>query len=135
MTESRRPLGSPSPRVLVVDDIPEMRQVFTRFLDASGMEVFEAENGAAALNAVRNAVPDVVVSDIDMPLMDGLELCRQLRADPVTRRVIVVIVSGDASVQARAAVDAGCDAVLGKPCSVELLMATIRRLLDFGPPR
>ena len=114
---------------MLVDDVSEVRQVFIRFLDRSGVEVFEAENGAAALLAARNDVPDVVVSDIDMPVMDGLELCRQLRADPVTERVIVVIVSGDASAQARAAVDAGRDAVLGKPCSPQLLLATIRRLL------
>jgi CheY-like chemotaxis protein len=126
MNQPRQPA---SPRVLIVDDVPEIREVLIRSLDASGMEVFEAENGTAALRAARNDVPDVVVSDIDMPLMDGLELCRRLRADPVTRRVIVVIVSGDASTQARAAVDAGCDAVLGKPCSPGLLLATIGRLL------
>lgn len=129
MNQSRRVHRRASLKVLVVEDVPELRQVFTRFLDGSGMKVFEAENGAAALAAARSAVPDVVVSDIGMPVMDGLELCRQLRADPVTQRAIVVIVSGDLSAEARAAVDAGCDAVLGKPCSQELLLATIRALL------
>ena len=122
-------LDHPAPiRVLVVDDVSQVRQIFRRVLDQSGIEVFEADNGASALLAVQMEHPDVVVSDIEMPVMDGLELCRQLRADAATERVIVVIVSGDASSQARAAVDAGCDAVLGKPCSPQLLLATIRRL-------
>jgi CheY-like chemotaxis protein len=94
------------------------------------MEVFSAENGAQALDAVRRVVPDVVVTDVDMPVMDGLDLCRQLRANPATRSVVVVIVTGDAWEQADAAKAAGCDAILPKPCSRTLLLATIRVLLE-----
>lgn len=94
------------------------------------MEVLTAENGTVALDAARRAVPDVIVTDVDMPLMDGLDLCRHLRADVVTRDVVVVVVTGDATAQAEAALDAGCDAVLGKPCSRTLLLATIRLLLE-----
>jgi CheY-like chemotaxis protein len=89
-----------------------------------------AENGAMALHAARRAVPDVIVTDVDMPIMDGLDLCRHLRADAATRDVVVVIVTGDAKDQAQAALDAGCDAILGKPCSQTLLLATIRQLLQ-----
>ena len=64
-----------------------------------------------------------------MPVMDGLDLCLQLRADAATRDVLVVVVTGMPD-QAQAALDAGCDAVLGKPCSRTLLLATIRRLLE-----
>ena len=102
----------------------------TRFLHGSGMEVLTAENGTMALDAARRAVPDVIVTDVDMPIMDGLDLCRQLRADAATRDVVVVVVTGDATDQAQAALDAGCDAVLGKPCSRTLLLATIKMLLD-----
>lgn len=98
------------------------------------MEVFTAENGTVALDAARRAVPDVIVTDVDMPVMDGLDLCRQLRADAATRHVAVVVVTGDASDQAQAALDAGCDAVLGKPCSRTLLLATIRLLLERRCP-
>lgn len=126
-----------SARVLVVDDAPDIRRIHTRFLHASGMEVFTAENGILALDAARRAVPDVIVTDVDMPVMDGLTLCRQLRADAATRRVAVVVVTRDAREQAQAALDAGCDAVLEKPCSRTLLLATIRLLLDrrAGPTR
>jgi len=94
------------------------------------MEVFTAENGAQALNAVGYTAPDVVVTDVDMPVMDGLDLCRELRANAKTRDVVVVVVTGSLPDQAEAALDAGCDAVLGKPCSRRLLLATIRELLD-----
>jgi CheY-like chemotaxis protein len=118
------------PRILVVDDGPDVRQLHTRFLHGSGMEVFTAENGAQALNAVRYTAPDVVVTDVDMPVMDGLDLCRELRANVTTRDVVVVVVTGDAPDQLDAALDAGCDAILGKPCSRTILLATIRRLLE-----
>ena len=113
-----------------MDDAPDIRQIHTRYLHASGMEVFTAENGTLALDAVRRVPPDVIVTDLDMPVMDGLDLCRHLRANSATRHVVVVVVTGAAPDQARAALDAGCDAVLGKPCSRTLLLATIRVLLE-----
>ena len=82
------------------------------------------------MNAVRYTAPDVVVTDVDMPVMDGLDLCRELRANATTRDVVVVVVTGDASDQTEAALDAGCDAILAKPCSRTILLATIRRLLE-----
>jgi CheY-like chemotaxis protein len=65
-----------------------------------------------------------------MPVMNGLDLCRRLRSDEATRNVLVVVVTGDAGEQAQAAFAAGCDAVLGKPCSGTVLLATIRVLLE-----
>ena len=123
-----------SARVLVVDDAPGVRQIYARFLHASGMEVLTAENGILALDTARRAVPDIIVTDVEMPVMDGLALCRHLRADAATRGVAVVVVTGDASEQSQAALDAGCDAVLEKPCSQTMLLATIRRLLDRRRP-
>ena len=116
--------------MLVVDDVSEVRRVHTRFFHGSEMEVFSAENGAQALDAVRRVMPDVVVTDVDMPVMDGLDLCRILRSDATTRSLVLVVVTGYASEQAQAAKDAGCDAVLPKPCSRTLLLATIRVLLE-----
>jgi two-component system alkaline phosphatase synthesis response regulator PhoP len=116
--------------VLLVDDADDIRQIHQRFFHGTGMEVLTAENGHVALKVARRVVPDVIVTDVDMPIMDGLTLCRQVRADAATRRVAVVVVTGDAADQERAAIDAGCDAVLAKPCSRRLLIATVRRLLD-----
>jgi len=119
-----------SPRILVVDDAAEIRQLHVRFLHGTGMEISTAENGTMPLAAARRAVPDVVVTDVGMPVMDGLDLCRRLRADTATRDIVLVVVTGDPSEEGQAALDAGCDAVLGKPCSRTLLLATIRLLLD-----
>jgi len=119
-----------APRILIVDDAPDVRQLHEHFFHGTGMEVATAENGTLALDAVRRSVPDVIVTDVSMPIMDGLDLCRRLRADVATREVGVVIVTGNPSEQAQAALDAGCDAVLGKPCSRTLLLSTIRLLLD-----
>jgi CheY-like chemotaxis protein len=117
------------PRVLIVDDEPLLRELFGGFLSFSGMEVSFAADGIEGLMEARTAPPDVIVSDLDMPRMDGVALCEALRADDATRRVPIVVVTGAGGDYARAALDAGCDAVLPKPCSHELLIATIRDLL------
>jgi CheY-like chemotaxis protein len=117
------------PRVIVVDDMPDVRRLFAEFLAGSGMHVVQADGGQAALDAAHRAKPDLVVTDIRMPDMDGIELCRLMRADPATSDVPIVVISGDASAQAEAAWAAGCDAVLWKPCSRALLVATVHQLL------
>jgi CheY-like chemotaxis protein len=117
-------------RVLVVDDAPEVRDVHVRFLHSSGMEVFTAATGIEALETARRAVPDIIVLDVNMPAMDGLTLCRRLRANAATQHLVLVVVTGDAEGRALAAHAAGCDAILGKPCSRDLLVATIQRLVE-----
>ena len=119
-----------APTVLVVDNALEIRTVHARLLQGSEMEVFTAENGADALDAVRRLTPDVVVTDLNMPVMDGLDLCRQLRADAATKPIVVVAVTADPAEKSAAATAAGCDAILPKPCSRALLLATIRLLLE-----
>jgi CheY-like chemotaxis protein len=121
--------ADPIPRVLVVDDMPLVREVFGRVLTLSGMAVSFATDGHEGLTAARAMVPDLIVSDLEMPRMDGVAFCVALRADETTRRVPIVVVTGSGGVQARAALDAGCDAVLPKPCARDLLIATIRDLL------
>ncbi len=117
--------------VLVVDDCPDIQELHARFLEASGFEVYTAGDGQGALDVARTAVPDVVVADITMPVMNGFELCERLRADHATRYVPIVLVTGDPSPEARVAAErSGCDVVLGKPCSGSLLLATVRLLLE-----
>ena len=122
--------SSRAPRVLVVDDSPHVRALFGRFLATPGMAVSFAEDGLVGLAQARVRTPDVIVCDLEMPNMDGLALCRALRDDPSTKDVLILVVSGNAPTQARAALEAGCNAVLAKPCSQALLVETIRHLLD-----
>lgn len=120
---------SRSPRVLVVDDMPQVRQAFGRFLTVEGMEPSFAADGVEALTAARAARPDLVVCDLEMPRMNGIDLCAALRADAETRGVPIVAVTESGGDVALAALAAGCDAVLPKPCPGPLLLATIRDLL------
>jgi CheY-like chemotaxis protein len=121
-----------SPRVLIVDDVPEVRRTFGRFLALEGMEPRFAADGIEGLAAARASLPDLVICDLEMPRMDGMALCAALRAEDATRRVPILIVTGSDSPDARAALAAGCDAVLPKPCSRALLIATVRDLLRRG---
>ena len=116
-------------RVLVVDDAPDVRNVHERFLRGSGMEILQAANGSQALDVARRVAPDVIVTGVEMPIMDGLSLCRRLRADFATCHVRVIVVTSDVSKRAPAAFLAGCDAILAKPCSRTVLVSTVRRLL------
>lgn len=120
---------------LVVDDVEEVRELFAHFLGRSGMRVTQADGGRAALAAARVVTPDVVVTDISMPDMDGLELCRQLRAEPVLQHLLILVVSGNGPATDPAVWAAGCDEVLEKPCSRVALVTTVQRLLDTGRRR
>ncbi|WP_378028489.1 response regulator [Actinoplanes sp. GCM10030250] len=104
-------------RILVVDDEPDLRFILRRILIRAGHDVVEAGDGAAALTSVDESPPDLVVTDMMMPVMGGVELIRRLHADPATAAIPILAVSGDWQL----AVDA--DAALAKPYQrAELLM-------------
>jgi len=116
-------------RVLVVDDEPDLRFVLRRVFERAGHEVFEAGDGAAALRSVAQSRPDLVVTDIMMPVMDGVELISRLRAEPGTKEIPILSVSGDWQLAACA------DAVLAKPFDWKELIAVAERLLNEGRGR
>lgn len=118
---------------LVVDDDPEERRFLAAALRRSGIRILEARSAYEALKLAERDSPDFVVTDIEMPDLDGVELCRRLRELPVTANVPIVAVSSASRTQADDATAAGCDAVLPKPCSPALLVATIQRLLEKSP--
>jgi two-component system, OmpR family, phosphate regulon response regulator PhoB len=122
-----------APFGLVVDDDAQLRLLFAQVLRLGGLRVLEAGSGREALRLARPFAPDFVVTDIEMPDVDGLELCRRLRERPATSKVPIVVVTGFAMTQADEAIAAGCDVVLAKPCSGALLLATIQRLLVQSP--
>jgi CheY-like chemotaxis protein len=119
---------------IVIDDEPSLRALFAKVLRRAGMQVFEAESAKAALALAQTTNPDLVVTDIEMPEVDGIELCRRLRADHGSKDLRIVVVSGDASKQGADAIAAGCDAVLAKPCTPATLLKTIHHLLPKPVP-
>jgi CheY-like chemotaxis protein len=112
--------------VLLVEDDRDTREMYNQYLSYSGMIVTEAATGRRALERVAEHRPDVVVTDIAMPEMDGLELSRRLRAKATTRDLPIIAVSGQASERAR---EAGADVVLDKPCEPDTLLHVIEDVL------
>jgi two-component system, cell cycle response regulator DivK len=112
--------------VLLVEDDRDTREMYLEYLSYSGMVVTEAATGRRALERVAEHRPDIVVTDIAMPEMDGLELSRRLRAEATTRDVPIIAVSGQASERAR---EAGANVVLEKPCEPDKLLHVIEDVL------
>jgi len=118
------------PLVLLVEDDRDTREMYSEFLSYSGMRVTEASSGTRALDSVRAERPDVIVTDIAMPGMDGIELSRKLRASEPTRDVPIIAVTGSMSTGAR---EAGANIVLEKPCSPDELLHVIEDVLHKPP--
>ncbi|HOC19108.1 MAG TPA: response regulator [Vicinamibacterales bacterium] len=120
----------PEGTVLLVDDDRDTLALYGLILETFGFRVVPAENGRTALEAAAGDPPDIVVTDLAMPVMDGVELCVRLRSDPSTRAIPILAVSGQAwngtDDQARRA---GCDEVLLKPCLPDRLVDAVGRLL------
>jgi two-component system response regulator MprA len=115
-------------RVLVVDDEPAVRDSLTRTLRFEGYQVAEAADGVDALAFVQSAQPDLLVLDVMMPRMDGLETCRRLRSAQV--HVPVLMLTARDSVGDRVSgLDAGADDYLVKPFALQELLARVRALL------
>jgi CheY-like chemotaxis protein len=119
-----------APLVLIVEDDRETRVFYTSVLTAAGFRTDEAHNGFQALEKATSRVPSLILADIAVPGLDGIELCRRLRTDDRTRAIPVLAVTGyaDRHYEDRAS-DAGANRVLIKPCEPAVLVAEARSLL------
>jgi two-component system response regulator MprA len=115
-------------KVLVVEDDPDVRAALTRALSFEGYEVAVAEDGGRALEAIVHDPPNLIVLDVMMPFVDGLETCRRLRARGDETPVLILTALGDVSDRVDG-LDAGADDYLAKPFALEELLARIRALL------
>jgi cyclic di-GMP phosphodiesterase len=117
-------------RILIVDDLAENREILTGLLEAEGHDLETAKDG---LEAVEHAIanpPDLILMDVTMPRLTGLEACRRLKADPRTELVPIVLVTGLLAREDRIqGIAAGCDDFLTKPVDSEQLLARTRTLL------
>lgn len=114
--------------ILVVDRDPHVRELESHFLHEAGFSVGFAEDGHGALEQAREIVPDILITEILVPKLDGLALCRRLKADAQTRDIAVLVFSILAA--AGRAREAGADAFLLKPLAEHTLVSTVRQLLE-----
>jgi DNA-binding response OmpR family regulator len=121
--------------VLVADDDPDILLLMTVTLERDGYDVVGAKDGLSALDAALERVPHLVLLDLMMPGLDGYEVTRRLRGEPITKDVPIVIVTAAAEEsQAAKALDAGADAYMKKPFSPrELLAKTASLILERRP--
>src|SRR5215471_11761053 len=118
-------------RILIVDDEPQITRVLRTGLTTRGYEVRVASDGESALDTFNDWPPDLVITDLSMPNMDGLELCRRLRLISQVP-IIVLSVKGEERVRVDA-LDAGADDFVTKPFGIEELLARIRAALRRAP--
>src|SRR3712207_3826512 len=120
-------------RVLIVEDDAEIAGVLRRFLDMEGYEVRTAGDGVAALDEASVFSPDAVVLDLGLPRLDGVEVCRRLRAEGDVP--ILMLTARDALDSRVEGLDVGADDYLVKPFERQELLARLRALLRRRPPR
>lgn len=118
-------------RVLVVDDDPVIQNLLRVNFEMEGYEVIVASDGVEGLERARQDAPDVVVCDIMMPRMDGLTVARELKADPATAGIPILLLSAKAQqADVQAGTDAGADDYVTKPFDPLNLLERVRTLLD-----
>ena len=120
--------------VLIVDDAAEIRELWRLWLTYWGFSVEEARNGAEAIEKAQAAPPDLVLMDLWMPVLDGLEATRRLKEDSRTSHVPVLALSAQTlAPNAEAAAEAGATSFVPKPCDPDELLQHIRSALGGAP--
>lgn len=120
------------PYILVVDDNRITTKLMRRYLEAHDFDVMEACDGIDCLEQCKQRLPDAIIMDVMMPRMDGFEATRALKADPATRHIPVMIVSGMCDLQSQErAVMAGADDFMVKPINESLLVNKARILSSY----
>src|SRR5882762_2820875 len=121
--------------VLVVEDEPDIRRLVVLHLERDGFRCRTATSGADALREVKTAVPDLVVLDLMLPGLDGLEVCRRLRRDSSTSSVpIIMLTAKSDEVDRVVGLEVGADDYVGKPFSPKELVARVRAVLRRSRP-
>jgi CheY-like chemotaxis protein len=116
--------------ILVVDDTLDARELYAEYLRIAGLRAEVAEDGHDALAKTSALMPSVIIMDLAMPRMDGWEATRRLKADPRTRHIPVIALTGHVIERSRErAIEAGADGYLTKPCFPDSLLAEVHRVM------
>ena len=118
-------------RILVVEDTPDNRQILRDLLTSAGYEVIEAFDGAEGVAAAIEHLPDLILMDIQLPVLDGYEATRRIKAHAATAKIPIIAVTSYAlSGDETKAREAGCDGYVAKPFSPRQLLAKVREFLQ-----
>ena len=119
--------------VLLVEDNLHNRRIFAGVLTHHGFEVREVVNGAEAVEAVQSTPPDLILMDLSLPVLDGWEATRRIKAMPERRHIPIIALTAHAMAgDDQRAIEAGCDGYLSKPISPKKLVAEVERALGIG---
>ncbi len=120
-----------SRKILVVDDEPNLLRIISYALESEGYTVVTAENGVEALAQIKSCQPDLVILDVKLPLLSGVEVCRQLRGDPEMSGLPIIMLSARIQVTDKiTGLKAGADEYITKPVDTDELVARVTALLD-----
>lgn len=121
----------PAPTILVIEDYSDTRQLLSGMLRYRGFNVVEAEDGLEGLLKASSTYPDLIILDLAMPQMDGVEAARRIHAQPKLARTPIIVISAFVTKEVAADVRAaGCVAIFPKPFDVKALLAKIRSTLE-----
>jgi DNA-binding response OmpR family regulator len=127
--------GLDGPMLLVVDDEPEINKLVARIFEKRGYRVTSALDGAEALASVERDRPDLIMLDLNLPRIDGWEVCRRLKSDPATKAIpIIMLTAAHANVDdAQIGLGLGADEYVAKPFVKAVLLHNVERLLGREP--
>jgi two-component system cell cycle response regulator DivK len=121
------------PLVLLADDFEDARELYRDYLEFSGFSVATASNGREAIDRAIAVQPDLILMDASMPVLDGWQATRVLKANPTTKHIPIIALTAHASDDARQQAKAvGCDGFVTKPCLPDDLVANVRAALDVA---
>jgi two-component system alkaline phosphatase synthesis response regulator PhoP len=121
------------PKVLVVDDEQDILELIRHSLAKEGFEVHVAANGAQAIEQARKVKPEIIIMDVMMPVMDGMEACRQLKDNPDTKNIPVIFLTARSEEFAElAGFEAGADDYIAKPVRNRVLLSRVKAILRRG---
>lgn len=121
--------------IMLVDDEPNLRDLLRQMLEMGGFAVVEAEDGLEALEKLEDNTPDVMILDVMMPNLDGVSLCKKLRAGTAFAKLPIIMLSGKTQYRAvQEGLAAGANQYLCKPITIEELLQSVRALLPAPSP-
>jgi DNA-binding NtrC family response regulator len=115
-------------RILVVDDQESMRQMLSDLLEVMGHEAFAVEGGESALNSLRTRAADLVITDLNMPVMNGMELMKQIKSEFPGIPVIIITGYGSFNTE-KQVLSNGADGYIPKPCTIHRVQQTVNQAL------